>query len=357
MTQRLKHRKWFVLLAGVLAVGLLLVAGELTLRVYVWARGWTPNCYAAQLQLFRPHPRLGYDLAPGFRFRSQVFVISTNALGLRGPSLSRAKPVATKRVALLGGSSAFGYLVSDGQEAARILETNLCVSVGNVEVLNGGVPGYNLYQTIERFREVIAPLAPDLVVLYLGWNDLGYVVADDPQAERFRVRPIAPVWERFLGHSTLYGLVAYRLLGAPARLPAADLDGCRPTLCGAEQFFRNLDRLAEAVRDSGARLVVCTQACAAHPEVATDLHAALGAKPPEIESMIALGRWLHGALQQFAEREHAELIDAYAEIAPTTAMLADYIHLTQAGEACLAQLFTHRLAPLLREPDGASRPP
>src|SRR5690242_7410991 len=74
-----------------LALKLLLVAvvalltGDVALRAVVFVRGWTPNCYAAQLQLFRPNPETGYDLQPGFRLRSSVYRISINSLGLRGP--------------------------------------------------------------------------------------------------------------------------------------------------------------------------------------------------------------------------------------------------------------------------------
>lgn len=58
------------LLKPLLAAVVTLVSAEVVLRSYIALRGWTPNCYAAQLQFFRPHPTTGYDLRPGCRLKS-----------------------------------------------------------------------------------------------------------------------------------------------------------------------------------------------------------------------------------------------------------------------------------------------
>ena len=184
-----------------LALAATLLSAEVAIRAYLALRGWTANCYAAQLQLFRPNEKTGYDLAPGFQLHSGVYRMSVNSLGLRGPQVSRRKPPGVTRIAIVGESSAFGYLVSDGEEAARLLERTLREQGHKVEVLNGGVPGYNLFQSVVRFREVLAPLEPDITIAYLGWNDLPYIVSDEPAAEHFRLRRVPPAWERLLSHS------------------------------------------------------------------------------------------------------------------------------------------------------------
>lgn len=335
---------------GAVAV-LSLAVGEALLRFYTWCRGWTPNCYAAELQLFRPHATVGHDLAPGFCLQSGVFRISTNSVGLRGPEIARVKPPGTKRIAILGESSAFGYLVSDGQEAARLLEANLRQEGHAVEVQNAGVPGYNLYQAIVRFREVVAPLQPDIVVSYLGWNDLPYVASGEPAASRFQVRAVAPAWQRWASHSTLYGFLVYRVWGGPARLAPADFSSTRPTAAGSRQFEENLGRLADEVASAGARLVVCAQASAAHRRVSGGLRPALSSDPAAREATIRLGGWLRDALARFAAERELVFIDAYSQIPPNEEMLADYIHLTAAGEHRLAELLAAELLPLLENPD------
>ena len=337
-----------LLLKCLLAVAVTFASAEAVLRAYVAWRGWSANCYAAHLQLFRPNAKTGYDLMPGFRLKSEVFRMSINSLGLRGPEVSRDKPTGVVRIAIIGESSAFGYLISDGREAARLLENALREHGHRVEVLNGGVPGYNLFQSVERFHEVLAPLEPDIVVTYLGWNDLPYVVSDNPAAVQFRRRPIAPAWERLLGHSTLYGFVVYRLWGGPVRMMPADFAAADPTSAGRRQFLDNLADLATEVEKSGAKLVVCAQATAAHPDVSAEIKPALGNDAQTQAAAIQLGGWLHDTLAEFAAERRLSFIDAYAEVPPTTEMLGDYVHLTATGEKRLAEVWAESIDLLLR---------
>ena len=101
------------------------------------------------------NPRLRFELRPGGEARAEVDY-RVNALGLRGPETTIDKPVGVRRVAVLGDSIAFGYWVSDEQGFARQLEMLLGQAPGprrgRVEVLNFGVPGYNLEQEIETLR-------------------------------------------------------------------------------------------------------------------------------------------------------------------------------------------------------------
>jgi lysophospholipase L1-like esterase len=331
------------LLKCLVAGAVTLVSAECLVRAYMASRGWTANCYAAQLELFRPHAETGYDLTPGFRLKSGVYQISINSLGLRGPEVSRSKAKGVRRIVVVGESSAFGYLVSDGQEAARVLEGKLRERGHNVEVLNGGVPGYNLFQSVARFREVLAPFDPDLVIAYLGWNDLPYAVSDEPGAERFRRRPLPAAWERLLGHSALYGFVVYRLWGGPVRMVPADFADSAVTPAGERQFLQNLAALASEVEKTGARLVICAQATAAHPSVSSDLRPALGSDEAKQARAIQLGDWLHRTLADFAAERSLVFVDAYSVIPPTSDMLADYVHLSAAGESRLAELWAEAI--------------
>ena len=287
-----RRRRMFVALMIVGVPIFLVGAGELLVRCYLAMRGWTPNCYAGSLDLFRPHDQLGCDLKPGFRLQSGTFRISVNKQGFRGPEVASDKPASVTRIAILGGSSAFGYLVSDGQEAARLLEDRLRAEGLQTEVINAGVPSYNLHQTLPRFRDRVAALKPDIVILYLGWNDLGYIVSDDPSAAQYRVRPVASAWQRMLGRSSLYGLIVFRLLGGSATLPAAELPGTSPTEPGSRRFRDNLATLIDTAQSGGAEVIVCGQVTAAHPQVDTKLRHFLSEDPQRQDEMIELGEWL-----------------------------------------------------------------
>jgi lysophospholipase L1-like esterase len=328
----------------VIALSLALLLAEGALRVYVAARGWTPNCYAGSVQLLVPDATNGYTLAKDFHLRSGVYAITTNDFGLRGPAIDKDKPPGTTRISLLGGSSAFGYLVSDGQEAARLLEQKLNDAGRDVEVLNAGVPGYNLFQTTHRYRDVIAPHSPDVVVLYLGWNDLTYLVSEEPTAERHRVGHPHAWWERVLSHSTLYGLIAYRLLPAPARFVPPPATRSEPTQAGAEQFRENLRTLLEEIEASGAQPVIVAQVMAADADASDDVRTYLGATPQQQEQNAALGQWVQRTLAEIAADQQVPFVDASSVIAPTSEHLADAIHLTPAGEAKLADLLAEQVS-------------
>jgi lysophospholipase L1-like esterase len=347
-----RRRGWWLILKYSLPLVVSLATGELALRAYVWSRGWTANCYATQLFLFRPRDDVGCDLRPGFRLRSGHFEITINSLGMRGPEIDREKPPSVQRVAIVGESSTFGYLVRDEEVAARKLERNLRERGLNVEVLNAGVPGYNLNQSTVRFREVVAPLKPDLVLAYLGWNDLTYVVSDEPSARRFHVRPdyfAIPAWERLMGHSTLCGLVIYRLWKRPMQMTPAQIGGTRPTEAGTAAFRANLARLADDAAAAGAPLVLCAQATAAHPDVPAELEPWLAKTPEKRMEMIELGSWLHDTEADFAAERHLPFLDARKAIEPTTENLGDFVHLTPEGERKLAEFWADELAPMLEE--------
>jgi hypothetical protein len=120
------------------------------------------------------NPRLQFELRPGSVVHAEV-EYRVNALGLRGPEVTLWKPDGVRRVAVLGDSIAFGYWVAEKDAFPRQLESMLGEVRGvgpRVEVLNFGVPGYNLDQEIEQLRAKVRDFAPDVVVVAFCLNDL-----------------------------------------------------------------------------------------------------------------------------------------------------------------------------------------
>jgi lysophospholipase L1-like esterase len=168
-------------------------------------------------------PRLRFELRPGGVARAEV-EYRVNELGLRGPETTIEKPPGVRRIAVLGDSIAFGYWVSDGQGFARQLETLLTdrpSADGRVEVLNFGVPGYNLEQEIEALREKALAFSPDLVVVLFCLNDLEGLFSYElglVQERSERGRTIGGrVREWLVARSRLFSWVEYRLTELEAR--------------------------------------------------------------------------------------------------------------------------------------------
>jgi lysophospholipase L1-like esterase len=169
------------------------------------------------------NPRLRFELRPGGVARAEVDY-RVNQLGLRGPETTAEKPPGVRRVVVLGDSIAFGYWVSDEQGFARQLETLL--NAGHpagvrVEVLNFGVPGYNLEQEIEALRSKALAFAPDLVVVLFCLNDLEGLFSYElglvqERTERRRTLP-GRIREWLVARSRLFSWVEYRLTELEAR--------------------------------------------------------------------------------------------------------------------------------------------
>ena len=347
-----KKSRWRKVLFRVLALTLGLLAAlivcELVLRIYLLSRGWTSNAYVPSIQLLVPDETNGYHLAKNYRLKSGAFEITTNQFGLRGPEIESAKPAGTKRIAVIGGSSAFGYLVNDDQVASRLLENNLREQGFDVEVLCGAVPGYNLYQTTARFKRDIAPLQPDVVLLYAGWNDLTYLTSDQPNAEQYRILACPNSRQRFLSHSVFYGFVFYRMLGSPVFAPPAEKQ-LHLTEAGKQQYRANLVELAQQVHSANARLVVCSQLTAAHPDADSRAQQYVGTDAGHIRQTTEMMSWVRDTLQEFAANNESPFIDAYNDLPATPENLGDAIHLTAPGEQAIANLWTARLENLLPE--------
>jgi lysophospholipase L1-like esterase len=166
------------------------------------------------------NPRLLFELRPGGLARAEV-EYRVNALGLRGPETGLDKPPGVRRAAVRGDSIAFGYWVAERDGFPRQLEGLLRERGERVEVLDFGVPGYNLDQEIELLRARALAFAPDLVVIAFCLNDLEGLFSYElglvqDRAQRRRTLP-GRARDELLRRSLLFSWVEYRLSEAEAR--------------------------------------------------------------------------------------------------------------------------------------------
>jgi lysophospholipase L1-like esterase len=163
--------------------------------------------------------RLQFDLRPGARVRAEVDY-RINGFGMRNPEVAEEKPAGVQRIAVLGDSIAFGYWVAEEQAFPRQLEAMLG-GPGRVEVLDFGVPGYNLEQEIETLRVKALRFAPDVVVVAFCLNDLeglfsyeyGLTVDRTARGRTIGGRLI----EGVLARSVLFSWLEYRMAELEAR--------------------------------------------------------------------------------------------------------------------------------------------
>jgi lysophospholipase L1-like esterase len=114
-------------------------------------------------------------LIPDARTRT----ISVNSLGFRGPELAQPKPAGDLRIAFLGGSTTFCAEVSGNDMTWPHLVTETIQKEYRdilVDYVNAAVPGYTLKSSLLNFRKRVAPLRPDVTIVYHATNDLSWEV-------------------------------------------------------------------------------------------------------------------------------------------------------------------------------------
>ncbi|MEM7345250.1 MAG: SGNH/GDSL hydrolase family protein, partial [Chloroflexota bacterium] len=157
-------------------------------------------------------------------------LVMSNALGLRDVAVpTDERPL----LLVLGDSMTFGWAVSDVNDSwPRLLNTEIMgsPSIDNYHLINAGVSGYNTFQEVDLFEEVVADMAvdgqvPDVALLsfFSGiWDRNGFGAEG-----RFTV----------LNDAIMYSLVKEQLLNLPGRLvwegPIDDLKYISPTTLNA----------------------------------------------------------------------------------------------------------------------------
>ncbi len=100
-----------------------------------------------------------------------------NSDGLNDPfDYDTAKPPETFRIVTLGDSFTFGMWVPASENYSERLENMLntkvsCPGISRFEVLNLGVPGYDIAYSTERFRTKGAKYSPDVLLWYIRDDD------------------------------------------------------------------------------------------------------------------------------------------------------------------------------------------
>ena len=99
----------------------------------------------------------------------------TNSLGLRGEKTTIEKPAGRFRIAVLGGSAAWG-LGATSDENTFCGQLQACLRQQHpkrdIEVLNAAQIGYVSAQELIYFQRVIWRMQPDVVLLFDGYNDI-----------------------------------------------------------------------------------------------------------------------------------------------------------------------------------------
>lgn len=159
-------------------IGPLLLIGLLEGIAYVWERRQGNSTFAWEMvasrrMVWETHsaPGSGYTLIePGSHYEWQGIPVEINSHGLRGPETEYKKTSGTFRILNLGDSVAMGWGVREEETYGRRLEFLLNEQRGGdlrYEVINAGVPGWNLENALAYLQAEGLNYEPDLILLDL----------------------------------------------------------------------------------------------------------------------------------------------------------------------------------------------
>jgi lysophospholipase L1-like esterase len=302
--------------------------------------------------IFIPDPdeALPLRLKPGSRGYLMESLITINRHGFRGSDWEMDAPD-TYRIVALGESTTFGCTLRAGDRPwPELLEEWIREELRPhrpVRVINAGVPAYDLGDNVRRFEHDLAPLRPDLVVSYHGYNGFPLLRGAVPPVEG----DIGPLYRR--RPLRLLAQVEYRLRrqfhaqsSEPA--PSEDLSVARPLL--ETDYAAHYEELLRKAQTTGARLVLCTFSMAVNVESPSDLVEFYRPAFPAVRWQ-ARANEAHSRLLRELQRHHAGLlvIDTQPGLDGRHEQFIDLVHLTQEGRRRLAQSIFHGLKPVLRE--------
>jgi lysophospholipase L1-like esterase len=358
-----------VLLAGAAAVALL--AGEGILRVRNWATWHSLTARPRPLSSlwdasFRLVPGAygainESDFQPGWQHRSEYHV---NRFGFRGVLPAIPKPPGLTRVVCLGGSTTFGYTVSDGEEYPALLGRRLGAGV---EVVNAARPGATTYRNHPYLRDRLLALEPDVLLFYEGYNDLWRSVQRHRQEQTDYAAvdaDLPPTAEPLdLGSprewTTLPSFLAERLgfrleeRLRPRPLPRRSPDRFAFHPAIVRIYEKNLRAMVRLARSRGAQPVLATFATAddaALPAAEREkrlryvLHQN---RDLDVETAAEGIEIYRGITRRVAGEESVPLVDLATILSGDARLFVDTIHFSPEGERRMAQVLGDALAPMV----------
>nr|WP_286197250.1 GDSL-type esterase/lipase family protein [Variovorax boronicumulans] len=329
---------WAVLLAVLL---------ELGLQVRSHLRfGQSVFNLAAEKPLYRYDEKLRLKLlTPSIDHRGSEAHIASNSMGLRGPDLPLAKAPGEYRVAVVGASSVMGaYSKTNDLTLAALLQARLRAALPDrpVHVINAGIAGASLGAQ-ERMLRYIAPLQPDLVILYPGFNDFAaYCKAsqDKPASgsTRWPLHTVAMPTFLLSADLLLKNTVALRraVPDDSTNTPIAQLD--------TSVFRRGFDQLLDTAKALGLQTVVATVARSYRRSQPEEEQQRLAATARyylpcfTVAELHQVHRLHNDILRAAAAARQLPLVELSREVPGGPRYFADANHFTEAGERLAADV-------------------
>lgn len=287
-----------------------------------------------------------FVLVPG-KHRSFGGIATINSQGFVGEELKEPGPDLL-RIAAVGDSCTYGggFFTAYPAKLQGMLEQRERPGV-RYEVVNAGVSGLNSELALRRLRTRVLPLEPDVVTIYIGWNDLMKV---DPFGGGGSARwaHLARLIDRLWLVKGLRKLLFYHVrpyLRPPAtgaESHTGRLDGFEPQL-----YEATLREMIASVRSIDALPVLITLPTVVRPDMTiedvrrTNVFFPYFPSAYGVRDLLDLIGAYNGTIRRVAAEEDVPLVDlalAFERLDDPTPYFLDTMHTTPDGAELIASL-------------------
>lgn len=115
--------------------------------------------------------RLKPNLDETIPFNGGEYHVETNSFGLRSLKTTIEKKQDITRIAILGDSISFGWLMEEDESYPGILREMLANHSSNYEVINFSAPGFSTVQGEYLYHSFVREFQPDVLILSFGLYD------------------------------------------------------------------------------------------------------------------------------------------------------------------------------------------
>lgn len=325
-------------------------------------RAFFPISYSMEVE-YIPDGHLGHRFKPNKIYTLQSKGTCTiNNLGFRRTTdVIPEKAPHTIRIVALGGSSTFSYHVDDQKTWTSLLEQKLKARYGHdFEVINAGVPGYSIFESKINYVYQIRPLRPDIVIVYHTWNDMKFFHLLErgtyPLKEVYRpnkinsfLRHFQLAWRlRNYLNEVIYPWQRENAYGSPPNYTVSITPNGR-----AHQWEKqNYDDLALLLKQDNVLPIFTSQAGLLSTENLDDpaIRALVYTEHQRLSFEETLTQWnaISKIIEHSARENDALFIDLYNAVPHQVDYLRDHVHLTEHGNALVAETLFNGLTQAAR---------
>jgi lysophospholipase L1-like esterase len=294
-----------------------------------------------------------FVLVPGAHPRIGAPPIEINSRGFVGPEFREPRAPGVTRIVTVGDSCTFGQ--GSGVETypqQLSLRLNGHSEPPHYQVINAAIEGLNSELALRRFETKVAPLKPDIVTVYLGWNDL---MKFDPsgQVEHPGLGIIARAIDQLWLVKAMRKVIFYSVrpnVSAPATGPASRTGAFRDYRPSV--FENNLHKIIQAARADGAKVAVMTLPSVVSADMTPDDLRRANVVFPYYSSAYAVGDYVdliaayNGSIRTVARAEGVQLVDLADEIdgrPDRRKLFLDTMHANQRGRELIADILAQHL--------------